>query len=257
MSGINFLSENYVDDANITVTTGTVTEQYPLLNLKNESTTKKFRSVGNSIVIQLDLLQTRDIDTIAVVGDTTQGLGITAMSVKTSVTTDFSMATAIPITLNSEFNIGYEFITEVSHRYVQITFTGTGSYVEVSNIFIGARVNLALNSFSISSFRYRHEDLSEAKFNDYGQQFTNVLSYQKRIVGTIEFCTQDEVDELDTMFLAHGRHSPLWVIVDPDSEAMIDGAYKLSMYCYMEKMPSWNAVGGRLFNTSLELNQVV
>ena len=147
--------------------------------------------------------------------------------------------------------------TNARHRYVELTFTGNGSYCEVSNIFIGERINLALNSYSIGSFRYRQDDRSESRTNDYGQQFSNILNFRKRLVGTIEYCTKDEVDTLDTMFLNHGRHIPLWVIVDPNSEAMTNGLYKMTIYGYMEKMPGFNAVGGRLFNTSMEMNQVI
>jgi hypothetical protein len=246
-----------MDDATLSITTGAANAQYPLSNLKLESTTRKFRSTGNTVVVEVDLLQTRDIDTVAVVGDATTTMGFTALTVKTSVTNDFSLSPAIPISLESEQNIGFEFFTEVSHRYVQLSFTGNGSYAEVSNIFIGKALNLPLNSFSINSFRYRHEDMSSNQFNDYGQQYSHVRSYQKRLVGTIEYCTKDEQEELDTMFLRHGRHSPLWVIVDPSNEAMNDGRGKLSMYSYMEKMPSWNAVGGQLYNAALELNQVI
>lgn len=257
MSGINFLSENRVDNATFTITTGSANAQYPVSNLQNESTTQKFRSVGNTVVIEVDLGTTQDIDTIAVVGDTTVGLGITAMSIKTSVTNDFTGSSAIPITLNSEYNIGYQFITEVTQRFVEITLTGTGSYAEISNVFIGKRINLSQNSFAIRSFRYRHTDLSQVRTSDYGQQFANILPFRKRLVGTMEYCTQAEMDELDDMFLRHGRHKPLWIILDPNSEAMIDGAYRLAQYSYLEKMPSWNAVGGQLYNSSLELNQVV
>jgi len=257
MSGINFLSENLTNEATLSITTGAENSQFPLSNLQQESTTKKFRSTGNTVVIEVDLGQTREIDTFAIVGHAVDGLGITALSIKTSVTNDFSGSTAIPITLSTEFNMGYEFITQVEHRYVELTVTGTGSYCELSNFFIGKRTNLPLNSFSISSFRYRNDDRSETQFNDYGQQFSNILNYRKRLVGTIEYCTKSEVETLDELFLAHGRHDPLWVIIDPDSDAMNNGNYKLTMYGYMEKMPSFNAVGGQLFNTSMELNQVI
>ena len=257
MSGINFLSENLVNESTLSITTGVANSQFPLDNIKQESTTKKFRSTGNTVVIEVDLGQTREIDTIAIVGHAVDGLGVTALSVKTSVTSDFSGSTPIPITLTQEFNMGWEFITSVNHRYVELTFTGTGSFCEVSNIFIGKRINLPLNSFSIASFRYRQDDRSETRFNDYGQQFSNILNFQKRLVGTIEYCTKAETETLDEMFLEHGRHEPLWVILDPDSDAMNNGAYKLTVYGYMEKMPSFNAVGGQLFNTSMEVNQVI
>jgi hypothetical protein len=257
MSGINFLSENLFDESTNTITTGSANAQYPLSNLKNESTTQKFRSVGNTVVIEVDLGQTREIDTFAIVGDTTTGLGVTAVSFKTSVTNDFTLSPVNNVDLSSEYNIGYLFITEVTHRFVEITLTGNGSFSELSNVFIGKRLNLPLNSFSINSFRYRHDDLTQNKFSDYGQQYSNIITFRKRLVGTIQFCTRSELDDLDEMFLRHGRHKPLWIILDPDSEAMIDGKFKLSQYSYLEKMPSWNAVGGQLYNTSLELNQIV
>ena len=257
MSGINFLSENLVDDATLSITTGVENAQFPLENLKNESTTNKFRSVGNTVVIEVDLQQTRDIDTIAVVGDATATFQITAMSVKTSVTTDFSGSTLIPITISAENNIGYEFITEVAHRFVEITLTGTGTFAEISNVFIGKRINLIQNSLSIQSFTYRNEDDSSIQRSDFGQKFINIFPFKKRIAGTIQYCNKSEQETLDNMYLRHGRHSPLWMIVDPGSAAMNDGQFKLAIYGYLEKMPGWNAVGGQLYNTSLEMEQAI
>lgn len=257
MSGINILSENYVDLALLSITTGAANAQFPLSNIQNDSTTKKFRSVGNTVVIEMDLGQTRAIDSIAVVGDATSTFDVTSMTVKTSVTTDFSGSPVNAIDLSSEFGIGYKFITSTSDRFVEITLTGNGSYVEVSNIFVGARVNLAFNSLSIDSFRYRNDDLSQIKRSDFGQKFINEFPFQKKITGTFKFCTKDEQDSLDTVFLRHGRHDPLWVIVDPGSSAMNDGQFKLSIYGYLEKMPSWNAVGGQLYNAGVEVKQVI
>lgn len=257
MAGINFLSENFTDVADLTITTGAANAQFPLSNIQNVSTAKKFRSTGNTVVIEFDLQQTRDIDTIAIVGDATAQLGVTAVSVKTAVTNDFSGSTPIPITLSSEHNIGYEFITEVSHRFVEVTLTGTGSYVELSNIFIGKRINLTQNSFSISSFRYGYDDNSDVRQNRYGQAFIDELPLRKKLGGTIEFCTKSEQETLDDMFIKHGVHEPLWVIVDPNSDGMNVGQYKLAMYSYLEQVPEWSASGGQTYNASLDLRQVV
>lgn len=257
MSGINFLSENLVDNASLSITTGSANAQFPLLNLQQETTTKVFRSTGNTVVIELDFGQTRDIDTIAIVGHAVNGLNVTAVSVKTSVTQDFSLSTANVLDISQEYNFGFKFISEVSHRYAQVTLTGNGSYAELSNIFIGKRLNLPLNSFSISSFTYRNEDRSESQYNEYGQKFNNILNFQKRLAGTMEYCTKTEVEQLDEMFLYHGRHNPLWIILDEGSNAMNSGKYKLSMYGYMEKMPSWRADGGQLFTAGIEMDQVI
>jgi len=257
MAGINFLSENYMDLGLLSITTGTANSQFPLSNLQIDTTTKKFRSTGDTVVIEVDLGQTRDIDALAVVGDTTGTFDITAMTVKTSVTTDFSLSPVNTIDLSAEFGIGFEFITEVSHRYVEITLTGNGSFAEISNVFVGKRVNLIQNSLSIDSFSYRHDDLSKIKRSDFGQKFIDEFPFQKKINGTIKHCTPDEQDSLDDIFLRHGRHKPLWMIVDENSAAMTDGKFKLSLYGYLEKMPTWRAVGGQLYNAPLEVRQVV
>lgn len=255
--GITFLSENLVENADLSITTGAANAQYPLDNLKNDSTTLKFRSTGNAVVIEMDLLQTREIDTIALVGDATETLQITAVSVKTSVTNDFSLSTPQSVTLSSEFNIGYAFIPTVNHRYVEVTFTGTGSYAEVSNIFVGKRIYLEYQNLSVDSFTYRHEDDSQIKYSDFGQRFIDSYPLKKRLAGTIQYLTKDEQEVLDNMFLYHGRSRPLWIIVDPNSAGMNDGRHKLAMYGYLEKMPSFSAVGGQLYNTSVEINQAI
>lgn len=257
MAGINILSENLTDNATFSITTGTENAQFPLTNLVNNTTTKKFRSVGNTVVIVVDLLQTRQIDTFAVVGDATGQLGLTALSIKTSVTTDFSGSPVIPINLSVEENIGYEFITSVNHRYVEITATGSGSYVEMSKVFIGVRTNLPELSLSIDSFGYGHRDRSQSRENEYGQKFINKRNKTKLIRGNFEFATKDEHETLDDIFNAHGTSEPLWVIVDPNSDAMNDGQYKLAMYGYLDAVPEWSNSGGQQWNAPMAMSEVI
>lgn len=257
MSGINFLSENYLDDSTLSITTGAANSQFPLDNLKIDFTTKKFRSTGNAVVILVDLLTTRPIDTIAVVGDATGIFGITSMSIKTSVTTDFSGSSAVPITLSAEFNIGFEFITEVTHRYVEITLAGTGSFNELGKVFIGQRINLPNQSLSIDSFRYRNIDQSSIKRNVFGQKFVNVRNYVKRIQGSLNHNTKAEQEILDDLYTFHGRHKPLWLILDQNSEAMNDGKFKLSFFCYFNRRVEWSASGGQTYSGEFSMEQVV
>lgn len=257
MSGINFLSENLTDNATFSLTSGTENAQFPLTNLVNNSTTKKFRTVGNSAVMVIDLLQTRTIDTFALVGDATGSLGVTAVSIKTSVTLDFSSSTAIPINLSSEHNIGYEFITSVSHRYVEVTMTGNGSYIELSKIFVGERINLPEISFTLDSFRYGYRDLSNVQNNDYGQRFIDKRNKVKRLQGTLDFATLSETETLDDMFLRHGISEPIWIVLDPNSDAMNDGEFRLAMYAYMDDMPEWGAQGGKQYSADMKLSEVI
>lgn len=256
MSGINFLSDNYTDTASYTITTGSANAQFPITNLSNDTTTKKFRSAGNTVVFYVDLGVNREIDTIAVVGDATGSLGITAMSVKTSLTTVFGGGSTV-IDLSAEHNIGYEFITAVTHRYVEITLTGTGSFAELSKIFIGKRVNLPQNSISVSSFTYGNTDRSRTRENQFGQKFIDSRNKQRFLAGSIEFATKDEFETLDDMFLFHGSQKPIWIILDPTNTAMNDSEFRASLYGYLDRLPQWSASGGQTYNTQIRVNQVV
>ena len=255
MAGIAFLSENFVDLANITLTTGTENAQFPLLNVQNEATAVKFRSQENSIVLEFDLQQTRTLDTIALHGDTNGTLGLTAASIRTSLTTDFTGSAVTNISLSAENLIGYEYFTEVSHRYVELTLTGTGSYAELSNVFIGKRIELLQQNLSISSFAYGAIDKSKRSENQYGQMFIDKRNQIKTLGGDIEFAIKSEQETLDEMFIRHGENLPLWMIVDKDSLSMNDGQYKLTIYGYLRNRPQWSASGGQTYNTEVDIKQ--
>ena len=253
--GITFLSDNLIYNAVLSLTTGTENAQFPLTNVKNEATAIKFRSQENTVVIVADLQQTRTLDTFAIHGDTNEEFGLTSVSIKTSLTTDFSSAVAIPIPVSATNLMGYEYFTAVSHRYVEITLTGTGSFVEVSNIFIGERINIEQNNLSIGSFSYQTSDQSSVSENDYGQVFVNERNPIKSIGGRLEFCTKTEQEILDNMFLRHLKKKPLWVIVDKDASGMNEGNYKLSCYGYLTSEINWTASGGQHYNIGIKVKQ--
>lgn len=254
--GINFLSENLLVGSNFSLTTGTENAQFPLENIRNDAAAVKFRSLENNVVIEFDLQQLRTIDAIALGGDTNGTLGLTSASVKTSLTTDFSSSIAQNIPLSGSELIGYLFFdTPVDHRYVELTLSGTGVYVELSNIFIGERIELMYQNLSISSFNYGQDDKSDVDENDYGQRFINKRNKIKYISGDINFATKDEQEILDNMFTRHGVSEPLWMIVDQNGEAMNDGIFKLAIYGYLPTRPNWSASGGRTYNASVRVDQ--
>ena len=257
MAGINFLSENFFKTGTKTLTTGTANSQFPLVNIDNDSPSVKFRSDGNSVVIEIDLLQTREIDTLCVVGDSTEEFGMTAVSFKTAATTDFSGSTQHDLTMYPAQNMGIAYITSESNRFLEITFTGQGSYVEVGHVFAGKRINLTQNNLSIGSFSYGYRDLSKVRTNDYGQRFINELPLVKTLGGTLEYCILSEQETLDDMFIKHGKHEPLWMIVDMDGDAINGGASKLTIYGYLEAIPQWSASGGKTYNASLTVQEAV
>lgn len=253
--GISFLSDNLMNDAILSLTTGTENAQFPLKNIKNDATAKKFRSQENNVVILVDLQQTRTLNSFAIHGDTNEEFGLTAVSIKTSLTTDFSSATAIPIPVSAENLMGYEYFTDVDHRFVEITLSGTGVFAEVSNIFIGERIELLQQNLSISSFDYGFNDKSRINTNNYGQKFVDKRNKIKNLGGDIEFCIKSEQEQLDEMFLRHGSSLPVWMIVDKEGSSINGGEYKLTIYGYFNRTPRWTASGGQTYNTSVQIDQ--
>lgn len=257
MSGINFLSENVFKLSAVSLTTGTENAQFPLENLFNDSPSIRFRSTGNTVVILIDLLQTRTLNTLAIAGDASSVFGMTAATFKTSVTTDFSSSPINTVTMYPDQNIALSYFTQVDHRYVELTLTGQGSYVELGHIFIGERLNIPQNSFSISSFSYSYEDKSSISKNEYGQKFIDARPSVKSLAGTLEYCTKDEQLLIDDMLIRHGKKEPLWVILDKDGNAIEQGAAKLTIYGYFNSNINWSASGGQTYNISVEVEEAV
>ena len=253
--GISFLSDNYVDSSVLSLSTGSENIQFPLENIKNEATAVKFRSIENDVVVVIDLQQTRTIDTVAIHGDTNNSLGLTTASIRTSLTTDFSGSAVTAITLSAQNLIGYEYITSVSHRYVELTLSGTGVYAEISNLYVGKRTELLQQNLSISSFKYGAVDQTSRSSNKYGQNFIDKRNQIKTLGGNIEFCIKSEQETLDALFIDHGISKVIWMIVDKDGQSINDGQYKLTIYGYLTKRPQWTASGGQTYNTSVDIKQ--
>lgn len=257
MSGITFLSNNLFDNATLSLTTGMENAQFPLSNLKNDSPSVKFRSLGSTAVILIDLLTTQDIEYVGIASDPADLFLITSASFKTSTTTDFSLSPSHSIPISNEHSIGYKQITIVNHRYVELTLVGSGGFAELGKVFIGESINIPQNSLSISSFSYGYKDKSVIKRNKYDQRFIDKLNTVKTLGGDIEFCTKDEQEAIDDMLIRHGQALPLWMIVDQEEEAMNAGQFKLAIYGYMDTDIQWSASGGQLYSTTIDIGQAI
>ena len=252
--GIRFICDNYVNDADITLSEGTSNAQFPLKNLNNPLLGKYARIESNDAKIVFDLKQITSIDSFVVLGNPHHTFGMSNVSFKTAPSTDFSTATSYNIPLNAEQNMGYVFLeTPVSHRYVEFTFVGTGSYTEIGHILIGSHIYLPQNNLSIGSFAYGYTDLSTISKNQYNQRFVDKRNLVKTLSGTLEACTKEEMDQIDTMYISKGRHEPIFMVTDIGGNSLINAEYKLSSYGYFESQPSWSAVGGFLYSTSITL----
>ena len=256
MAGISFLATNLVDDATLSTLSGGENAQFPLSNIKNDSPAVKFQSTAATSVTLIDLISNQTVDTIALKGDSTGELGITTASFRYSNTLDFSGSPVLTVTLSSEFNAGLELITEVDARYWEMTLTG-GIYAEIGNVFLGKRLSLTQQNYSISSFKYGYTDRSTVRQNEYGQSFVNTRNLQKSLAGAIQFATKTEMQTLDDMFIQLGKSNTVWVIVDESNAALSDGTFRFLIYGYMTKVPQWSASGGQTYNTSIKTSEAI
>lgn len=254
MAGINFLYNNLVDNAVLSVDSGGENAQYPLLNLKNSSPSNKFRSLTATSVVIIDLLSNQTVDTISLKGDPLGELGVLSASFRYSNTLDFTSSPVINVTLSSEHNAGLEFFTAVDARYWEMTLSGA-SYVELGVLYIGEKLNIPQQNYSISSFQYKYNDNSTVNSNQYGQRFINSRNLQKSLSGKIEYATSDETELLDNMSISVGRSQPLWVIVDENSDAISDGKFRFMIYGYLNQLPIWSATGGQTFNGTFSVKE--
>ena len=256
MCNLAILTNNYVDSADLSIITGTPNAQFPLENIKEPFTTKVFRAGGNTIQVLVDLTQTRTIDTFAITGNALTGLGFTTVSIAGSGSTDFTSATEIPITVNSEYNFGFNFFTAVDYRFWRITINTTTSG-DISNIYLGERKELTENGISQSSLQYSVSDNSTVSNNRYGQSFINTYNRIKTISGEIQLCNNAEFELLEDIWTYHGRNRPVWFILDPNGTSVTNGEYIFSMFCYIDDDFVWSNAGADLYNVSLSLRQVI
>jgi len=236
--GIRFVCDNYIETAEITVVEGIENAQFPISNLFNPTLGKYARLESQDVKIVIDLRQVRNIDSFAVLGNPQNTFGISSASFKTAALPDFTNSPSFDIELNAQQNLGYIFLQDpVAHRYVEFTFTGTGAYTEIGRIVIGEHFHLPQNNLAIGSFAYGYTDLSTITKNQYSQRFVDKRNLVKTLGGTIESCTKEEMDLIDTMFINNGRHDPIFMVTDIGGNSFIDSEHKLTVYGYFENQP--------------------
>ncbi len=253
---LTFLADNLILDADFSMVVGTENAQFPLTNIKHDFTTKVFRSNETTVEILVDLKSTMTIDAFALVGSSVDGIGLGDISIQGSGSTDFSGASTISIDVDASHNFGFKLFTGVAFRYWKLIITNTaGSYVELSNIYLGVKTQLLTNGFSNSSFSYTSTDNVNIKRNRFGQRFIDKFNRSNAFSGTVQHATQAEFTEINDVFMQQGKTIPLFFILDPDGTTATDGEFLYSGFFYLDNDPSWTLSGPQLYNISITLSE--
>jgi len=253
---LTFLPDNRVIGSTLSMVVGSENASFPLTNIEKDFTTQVFRSNETTVEILIDLQATATIDAFAIVGSSSTGMGFTTMSIQGSGSTDFTSATVIPIDVSAEHNFGFSLFTGVAFRFWKMTITrSTGTFIELSNIYLGTKSQLLQNGFSSASFVYTNISNAKITKNRFGQKFIDRYNNINEIVGSIEFCNSAEFDAINDIYLQHGKTTPLWVIPDPTSVLATDGKFIFSGYYYFKNNSKWKSVTTGLFTTSITLTE--
>ena len=228
----------------------------PLVNTIDWTVTFMEAEVVQLVKIVVQMSQDLSIDTIAVVGSNLDGLGYTSCVARHSLTTDFSTATDITVDLNQQYAFGYAFFTSAIARNVEFTFQNTGSFVEVSKIYIGARTEISA-TYSRESFSREIARNDEITENIIGNRFVNILNARDIITGVYPLLESPNFLTIESLFVKHGAYLPIWVMLDQENDLFTDGQFKLSMYSYFNNMFAHDLIGGGYFNVDIDLIEVV
>lgn len=227
---------------------------FPLSNLKHSFSTKVFRSKDGVIDIKfiIDCKTNAPVDAVMIKGHCLDGLNINSVLLEGSGTLDFSSPGLSKIlTLNHEFNFGYNFFTEQSFRYYRITLNNTSDFCEIGNIFLGKSTYLENNNIDYN-WKFINLDRSKINENRYGQRFIDKLNSQKVIECIFNYLNKNEFETMNEIFEAHGKFKPLWIVIDPDS-LIVNNFETFAGQFYFDKKPEILNVAFGLFQASMSL----
>ena len=254
MSNVIFGNNNLIDNANISLLSGTANSQFPIANIKHPFSTKVFRSSSTSCSILIDTLGANNVNLIALRGSNLESLGFNSVTFQGSATTTFS-GSDTTIDMSIEHNFAFKEISTTNLRYWRLTFTGT-TYVEISNIFLGEKVQMSDNNLSLG-WSYTLNTNSKVTKNTFGQKFIDQYGTSKILSGDIKYANTTEFAQLQDIQLAHGENSPIWFILDSsDSIGIIDSKYMFSGMFFMKDL-TWKNVAPGLFDVQLNLEEAV
>ncbi len=236
-----------------TVTADNEDPFYPASNLLEHPTYKEFRSQATSAVLVFDLQNTVPVDSILLCGSNATGeiqatsLLIEANTANVWTAPAFSMEHEL--TLDNQLNnLVYLQLATQTFRYWRVTVQNpTGPYAGLSNIFIGARTELAVDL----GYKFRMMNQSDVTKGRYGQRFIDKLPDLRMLDASMSVMNLEERDLLAAMTHKCSTHTPLWMVLSP-SESLYEAGY-----FYFSETPDVENQAFHLYNTGFKLEEVV
>lgn len=235
------------------VSAGSADPFYPASNLLEAPTYLEFRSTLTTDSLVFDLQNVVPVDSVLLCGSNVSGeLQFTTITIEANTTNSWSApaySSSHEVTLDEQLhNLVYLSFDKKMFRYWRIVLENpTGSFVGLSNIFIGSRIELPVDlgySFSMVG----KSDVSKGR---YGQRFIDKLPDLRAFTASMSVMNQAERDSLASIVHFCSTHKPIWMVLSPGESLMEAG------YFYFTKTPEFENQAYHIYNTSFELEEVV
>lgn len=250
-----FYGYNQVDNARITATN--TDASYPASNLQDHRRTKVFRSTTNSCSITFDILTPEPVDSILLTENPSNGFGFTTpITIEANNTSDFdtvSPAFSTTITasdIDAKFGFAYKEFSSQEYRFWRLSFTGS-SYVEVSNVFIGSKIDFTTTDLS-RELSFGEQDLADFQTNRYGQKFIDEIGRIKTLSGSFTYMNKTEMDTFFEMYDYNRSTKPIYLRMDC---SIFNDTDRISGMYFFDEKPLLSHVNFGLWNIDFALTE--
>lgn len=204
---IKFYYNNIALDSNLSATTENA--QFKASNIKDDRRTKVYRSTSNSDTLTLDFGDTQEIDSFFIVDNPQVGFGINSLIIEASQSLSFDpLVLQETVSLNNKYGQGLVEFDAVNARYFRLRMESSLDYCEISNFFIGKKLEPKGINFG---WTHKEDELINKSFNRYGQQFSDLIDTFKEFDIAFSQLTKDQLAEIDAMTDTVGTFKPLFV----------------------------------------------
>lgn len=260
MSNVRFYTFNLVEQDATDITVSSENSFFPKENIKNFHSTKVLRTATgvNTLEVTFDFKTIEAVDSILLAPSSIDGWGFSgSVTVQANPTLDFSSpaftTTVIP---NQKHDLAVKTLSsDETYRFWKLTFSNTGSFVEISKIFIGKSFFLTDNNMDFG-WTYASEDRSVIKLNRYAQRFVDEINTQRQIRGQFNLLNKAEFESLIDELIYVGKVKPIWINID-ESETIVTEQERFAGRFFQVDVPRVTNRAFSLYNLQIELEEAL
>lgn len=249
---LRFYADNLVYQSNITASS--VNAQFPVDNIKDVRRSKIFKGTSGTVELVFDLLDFREIDSVAIVDSNIDGFKFDSLTVQMN-NVDSWISPPVDEVVTIDFENGWANLnlpSVVTYRYVRLVLENSVDVVGVSKVFIGKSFYNEQICFTYP-IDYRQRNNATMSLNRYGQKFFDETNTAKEIKGTIPALDKNEVEELFNLLDIVSFTRPLWL--NFDGVNVMQDANRFNGYYYLKSDPTVSLGAGNFWDVELEMEE--